>query len=228
VPASTHTIKETHLRRFVRFLVAIGGGACVAALVAAPALAGTITDPTGSGNPPAFAWPGDQNGGANGNPIYRDVSFSGYPAGVPVYVEVCDGISPSSAGYDPADHCDPATSPSSLPGPSGTFQASDFNHKFRPFKGESPQSIFICLSPNDPVPPNPNSLPVFRNCQLRISTNKVAVTGDQAYLTLTLPDASGGGEVPEVPYAVVLPLGAAAIGGAFFFIRKRRAAHAAA
>jgi hypothetical protein len=208
------------LRRFLKLLAALGGGACLAALVAAPAFAGSIDAPTG--NP--FAWPGD----SSGNPIYRDVTVSGFPAGTSIFLEVCDGADPTVSGWDPTEHCDLATSPSSIPGPGGTFPANDANRHFRPFKGESPQGIFICLSPNDPVPPNPNGLPVFRNCQVRASTSNNNATADQAFLHITLPDATGGGEVPEVPFAVILPLGAVAIGGGYLFIRKRRAAHAAA
>ena len=98
------------MRKFLQLLAVIGGGVIAAALFAAPAFAGSIDAP--SGNP--TVWPGD----AAGTPTYQDVTVSGYPAGVNVYVEVCDGTDPATTpGWDPTEHCDSASSPSPIPGP---------------------------------------------------------------------------------------------------------------
>jgi hypothetical protein len=208
------------LRKFLRLLVVIGGGAIASALIAAPAFAGSISSP--SGNP--YSWPGD----ASGTPTYQNVTVTGFTPVSNVFIEQCDGSNPSAAGWDPTEHCDLLTSPSPLAtnaSGGGTFLASDANHRFRPFKGASPDGLFNCVATGESAPPN--GLQTFTNCKIRVSSNNTATTGDQAFLTLSLP-ASGEPppDTPEVPFAVALPLGAAAIGGAFLIIRKRRTAHA--
>jgi hypothetical protein len=68
-----------------------------------------------------------------------------------------------------------------------TFTKDDPNFGFTPFKGESPGGLFNCLSLHDASPNN--GVPDFRNCTLRVSTNNAAVTGDQVFLNLLLPDS---------------------------------------
>jgi hypothetical protein len=209
----------------MKVLAILGGAVAGTLLIAAPAFAGSISAPTG--NP--FAWPG-----TNGDPNYVDVSFSGF-TGIPnVYIEQCDGTDPvTTPGWDAAEHCDLGSSPAPVSpdgSGNGTFQASDSNHHFKPFKGESPSGLFICKAPGDPDPSNPNLLPIFDNCKVRVSSNNTATTQDQAFLNITLPQGDGGPppDTPEVPFAVLLPLGAIGIGGSYFVIRKRRAVRAAA
>jgi hypothetical protein len=67
-----------------------------------------------------------------------------------------------------------------------TFSASNPNLRFTPFKGESPQGIFNCLTPTQADPGT--GLPSFRNCQIRVSTNNSAATADQTFLTIQIPD----------------------------------------
>jgi hypothetical protein len=76
------------------------------------------------------------------------------------------------------------------------FQPDDANHAFTPFRGESPQSLFNCLAPDQPALSTVNGLPDFRNCQVRLSTSDTTVTSDQQFFDLTLPDA-----VWEAPFA---------------------------
>ena len=63
-------------------------------------------------------------------------------------------------------------------------------------KGESPQALFNCLSPDQAALGVVNSLPDFRNCQVRLSTSNTNATSDQQFLDLTLPD-----DVWEAPFA---------------------------
>ena len=51
--------------------------------------------------------------------------------------------------------------------------------------------MFNCLSLHDPSPND--GVPDFRNCTVRVSTNNAAVTGDQVFLNILLPD---GGAAP--------------------------------
>jgi len=181
-------------------------------LMSAPAFAGSITSPTGS--PYVYT---------SLSPV--DVSVTGYSPTSSVYIEQCDGVSPSAPGWSPTADCDNGTSPAAgITNGSGayTFKASDINHAFTPFEGESPSGQFNCLYPGQANPSD--GLPGYTNCQIRVSSNNGAVTADQAFLTIQLPQPSA--QTPEVPYAVVLPLGALAIGGAYLVIRKRRAVRA--
>ncbi|MCU1454091.1 MAG: hypothetical protein JWN46_2237 [Acidimicrobiales bacterium] len=209
------------MRTQLRVLVAAGAASIGSLLVVAPALAGNITTP--STNP--FTVPGDTTGA----PQAFTVTGSGFTAGQQIYVEQCDGVAPTTPGYQVTTHCDLGSSPSAAIADSSgnvTFPAADPNLGFTPFKGVSPQGQFNCLAPNDATPSN--GLSSYRNCQLRLSSNNTATTGDQAFITMTLPDAATPPPAtPEAPYAVLLPLGAVAVGGGLYLNRRRAARHAA-
>ena len=109
-----------------------------------------------------------------------------------VSLEQCDGVVHTAPGWSPTTHCDLGSSQSPVLADgtgTATFLSTDPNHAFTPFKGESPQSLFNCLSPNDPALSPVNSLQDFRNCQIRVSTSNTNVTGDQSFLSIQLPDA---------------------------------------
>ena len=210
------------MRRVLKILAVCGVGVVGAAVLAAPAFATSITAPSG----PTFVVPGD----ASGNPQSFTVTATGFSSGAVVSIEQCDGKSPSDPTWTATADCDLGSSPAAATADGSgnvTFPANDPNFGFTPFKNISPQHLFNCLSPNDPALNPTNHKTDWRNCQIRVSTNNTAATADQTFLTLQLPDAVQGGEVPEVPYAVVLPIGAVAIGGAFLVVRKRRSAHVA-
>jgi hypothetical protein len=188
-----------------------------------PAFAGSISSPTSP-----FTWPGD----SSGNPTTSvDITVNFPPAPgtqhSTVFLEECDGVSPTTPGWDPNIHCDNGTSPAGgVTDANGnfTFSHTDANHAFTPSKGTLPSGSFDCLSPHDPAPND--GLPQFRNCQIRASTNNGAVTTDQTFITIVLPDA--GAVTPEVPLAIVLPISALVLGGGFFALKKRQDARAAA
>ncbi|MFN8019165.1 MAG: hypothetical protein U0P45_13730 [Acidimicrobiales bacterium] len=186
-------------------------------LAATPAFAGSITSP--SSNP--YTVPGD----ATGTPQSFTITASGFTAGQQVYVEQCDGVASTTSGWNPTEHCDLGTSPSPKTADSSgnvTFTANDPNWGFTPFKGLSPQGLFTCGAPAD-TDPN-DGIPYFENCQVRVSSSNTAVTADQTFFTITLPDAATPPpSTPEAPYAVMLPLGAVVAVGAYFGIKKLRA-----
>jgi len=76
-----------------------------------------------------------------------------------------------------------------------TFSALDRNHAFRPFSGESPQSLFNCVGASQRPPEN--SLPTFARCTLRVSSNNAAATSDQAFAAIELTVARS----PSAPLA---------------------------
>src|SRR5262249_35516297 len=153
-------------------------GFAAALLRPGAAFAGTITTP--STNP--FTVQAD----SNHNPLPFTINATGFTAGTQVFVEQCDGVSPTAPGWSPVIDCDLGSSPApALVNSQGnvTFPSTDRNHAFHPFKGVSPQGLFNCLASGQ-ADPN-NGLKSFTNCQVRVSSNNTVPTGDQAFLTLT-------------------------------------------
>src|SRR3974390_101583 len=124
------------------------------------ALATSITQPSVS----PFVVAGD---GA-GNPLPFTIVATGFSAGHQVFVEQCDGVPTSAQGWNPLTNCDLSSSPAPViadQNGTATFDASGA-HAFTPFKGESPQTLFNCLSPNEPPLGPSNGLPAYRNCKI--------------------------------------------------------------
>jgi hypothetical protein len=122
-----------------------------------------------------------------GSPAAITVVAVGFTAGSLVYVEQCDGVATTTAQWSPTVHCDLGSSPSAAIADSrglATFSSTDRNRAFRPFAGESPQSLFNCLAPSQAAPTN--GLPNFTNCTLRVSTSNTAVTTDQTFIPVVL------------------------------------------
>ena len=207
------------MRRIRGLLVLLAGATLGVFLLAAPAFGtGSITSP---------AVPIQVPGDSNGNPLPFNMAFTGMPASVPILAEMCDGVSPATQGYTVSQHCDPTTSLTPViasPSGGGTFDNDIGGSQtgFVPTKGALVG--FNCLGPNDTD--LSNGQPNFHNCQVKLSTSNGQDTSDQVFATLVLPDSHG--DVPEVPYAVILPIGAIGLGAAYFVIRKRRTAWTAA
>ena len=151
---------------------------CMHWVTAAPAVASSFVQPPSS--PVVVAVP------PSGRVATLEVVASGFASGALVFVEQCDGVSPDQAQWSPTTHCDLGSSPSPAIADAhgvATFPATDRNHAFRPFVGESPQSLFNCNAPARPMPTN--GLPDFSHCTLRVSTSNTVVTGDQSFLGVT-------------------------------------------
>jgi hypothetical protein len=130
------------------------------------------------------------------------VSATGFEPGTSVYIEQCDGKSPSAPQWSPTLDCDLGTSTSpAIADASGAvvFRAGDGNRTFRPFTGESPQSSFNCVARQAAAPPN--GLPNFDTCQIRVSSNNSSATSDQVFAPLVLA-AEGKGTAPAVASAL--------------------------
>ncbi len=159
------------MRGMSRRLAVVGIAAAVIVASASAAFA-AITSPTG--NP--FVVSGD----SAGNPQPFTITANGFTPGVPVYVEECDGKTPNVGTWNVNIDCDNGRStPGNVADGSGnvTFAVGgDF--QFTPFKGESPSTLFNCLSPHGA--PIGNGLQNWTNCQLRVSSNNASHTGDES------------------------------------------------
>jgi hypothetical protein len=164
-------------RRFVEAAMVV---AVLLTAAATRADAASFTEPHGS--------PIHVTTDAQGHPKALIVAVAGFAPGALVYVEQCDGVDPNSHGWDPTINCDLGNSPAAVVvahNGTATFDPSDASHRFVPFAGASPQSLFNCVPSGDRAPAN--GLPSFPSCQVRVSTSPTLATPDQIFLTLALP-----------------------------------------
>jgi hypothetical protein len=218
--------------RALRAFGALVGASLAVFLMAGPASAGTISQPNTNPFQTSPAPATCPTGAVCPTTYTFDASFTivyaGFPARTNVFATMCDGLPPSTPGYDPNFDCDNGTTtpaaPSDVNG-AGTFPAFDHNLGFYPVHGIAPSGNWSCVAPGEPNPLP--GFPFYTNCQLKVTVNQSLVNPGDALLTLTL--APPGGQVPEVPYAILLPLGAAVLlTGGYVISRRRRNAHAAA
>jgi hypothetical protein len=172
----------------VALLLAFG----TACAIVARAGASTITVPTGTPHVDANA------------PLA--VVVTGFRPGQNVYIEQCDGVSPTAPHWSSTLDCDNGTSPPAVIADAqgtATFAIDDVSRAFRPFEGESPSTLFNCLSPGSRA--LNNQLPTFTNCKVRVSSNNASATGDQVFLPIVLTGRSvsrSSGGSPSPPTTV--------------------------
>lgn len=208
-------------RLFALFALAFGAVIAVTPTVSAAA-ATTITEPAhvpyavtldSSNRPQAFT-----------------VVAKGFRPGSLVYVEQCDGHAPTDANWRAAANCDLGSSPAAAivdKNGTATFDASDKNHAFHPFLGESPQQLFNCVPKGITAPKD--DLPTYSTCQVRVSSNNYSSTTDQVFFALTLPTAlasaksSHSSSSNRAAVVAVIVAAALLLGGGWFFLTRRRA-----
>jgi hypothetical protein len=172
------------MRKRSRHAAILALAVALVAALGASAWAVTVT-PTHAPSENPFWVPRD----AAGNPQFFDISATGLGHNEPAFVEVCDGVSPTTQSYSSSQHCDLASGGEANTDSSGnvTFHASDSNERLNIFVGLSPQGFFNCVGPTDALPNN--GQPSYRNCQVRVSGGTSGDTTEQAYFTLSEPDA---------------------------------------
>ena len=222
------------MRNTTKLLAAAGTVAAGSLMMAAPAFAATaITSPACGSTCPVTSYTSADH---NGQPKPWTVTGSGFTAGQQVFEEICDGVAPTTGGYDPGAHCDIGSSGSAAVADSSgnvSFPASSTNLQIHPFLGDSPQGIFACIYPGQGVGNNGYSGAAgtaYTNCQLRLSTNNTAVTSDQVYQTISYVDPASTATAPATTsYGAAAALGGSTVvlAGGLFLARKRRAASAA-
>jgi hypothetical protein len=228
------------VRKRVGVLAAVGSICTLILLTASPAFAGSITGPLCGPAPGTVCTPAnpyqaltDVNSSGVGTPRFFTITGTGYtPQGTNVVLEVCDGTPPTTAGWDPTLNCDVLTAPAAAiadANGSVTFAATDTNRRLKLFDGLGPNSLFNCVRADEPDPGNgfPTfGIPGTAPCQVRMSTNNTVGTTDQAFFSFALIRAP---QVPEAPYAILLPAGALLLfGGGYVVTRRRRSSQASA
>jgi hypothetical protein len=213
------------VRRIWKPVAVLAGVIAVLAVMAVPAFgAASISSP---GDP--FTVPNAADGTT---PAKFPINTSGWapmtPAGPGDTVDlmICDPANPvGDPTWTAAAHCDLGTDVSKLANSSGNanFLATGAT-AIQMFRGAGPSNIFACNAAGDPPV---SGIPNYNNCRL-VAMNATGnnVPGLVASITLTLSPPTA--QTPEVPYAVILPIGALLVGGGFLVIRRRRAQQAAA
>ncbi len=234
-------------------VVGLGGTGVALVATATPAFAAGVfvSPPVTPTDNPSFTLPAD----AKGNPLPPDVVSTNFPPNNSIFIEVCDGKSPSAQGYDVTIDCDNTTSPTQIQSQGLTYQemfkTSNHNEEVLPFRGMGGSDVFNCLAPEDVKPgtkpsasdgsvtpigdttkngnPIDTGQPSWNNCKVKVSSNNASNTADQSFITFSLANTPAGPppSTPEAPLAVILPLGAAGLfAGGFAINRRRRSNHA--
>jgi hypothetical protein len=136
----------------------------------------------------------------SGRPVPFTIVATGFAPGSHVYVEQCDGVSPSAPLWSPTIDCDLGTSPAGAAASAdgrATFAANDRNYGFHPFRGMSPESLFNCLAVGQVSPHN--GLLDSRHCTVRVSTSNSAPTADQVFFVIDLPAPPPGSSSATSP-----------------------------
>jgi hypothetical protein len=217
-PRSRRLDEGSSVRRF-KYLALLAGVLAVVAVTAGPAFgAASITSP--NSNP--FTVP---NAADNTTPAQFPVTVTGFTASIDtIDLMVCDPTDPATdQTWTAAAHCDFGTDVGKTANASGgaSFTAAQSVPMFR---GASPSNSFACNAAGDP---QVSGIQNYTNCRL-VAMNAVGDIHPSLVTSITLTLSPPGGLVPEVPYAVILPVGALLVGGAFLVIRKRRAQQLAA
>src|SRR5262249_2993202 len=150
------------------------------------------------------------------------LSFSGYPANQLMFATQCNNNTTNNPNLDINRDCDPLSLNAEFTSDgSGAGVIDDFSvFTGKPLQPNLPR---VCQGESDRVPPG---FPAFSPCYIRLTDNQNNNVTDAVFKPITFKPTTTP-PVPEAPYTVLLPLGAAAVlGGAYFVVRNRRAAAA--
>jgi len=165
---------------------------------------------------------------AHGKPVSFTIVAAGYPVGHQVFVEQCNGLAPSAPNWSPNLDCDVGGAPAPVIVDAhgvARFPAGDPNHGFQPVLGQSPSSLFNCVTSGGTAPSN--GLTSYRTCQVRVSTNNTQPTSDQVFLSMVFGRGSGASSSSSSSHFgwfVGIVLVAAGTVAALVWLRARRPA----
>lgn len=147
------------------------------------------------------------------------VSWTGQPANTPIFMKVC-GKSKDDPTFRNGIDCAMMTEVVS----NGTATGSG-SFQLDVFRGPDPSGDFDfgCYAPGDTVVDGYEN----RGCWIYLTNNTTMNNADAVELPLEF--VSSGGEIPEAPIAILLPVTAAIVAaGGFMFMRQRQQAGSAA
>jgi hypothetical protein len=168
---------------------------------------------------------------ASGNTQAVTIRASGFKPGDQVVIVQCNGVPATDVAWRPTFDCDSATATAAATADDHgdvSFPAGDVNFGLRIVKGPSPQRLFNCLAPGDPEPNN--GVKSYTTCQVRVTTDVVHPSNDQAFMSFQFKGNTGGTSSSSdsntgVIVIIVVIAAVVIVGGAMFItMRRRRAA----
>ena len=200
--------------------------ACVSVLVFSSSgqAATRITEPTASPFPVLYD---------TGTTQQVTVKASGFKPNDQVTLVQCDGVPGTDVNWRPTVDCDTGTAVAAATADEKgdvIFPAGDVNFGLQIVKGPSPQRLFNCLAPgeNDPK----NGLKSYTTCQIRVTTDLVHRSPDQAFLsfqfkgnTSAASDSSSSSDSNTTVVVLVVVAAVVLVGGAIVLVMRRRRAH---
>jgi len=168
---------------------------------------------------------------ATGKALPVTVVAKGFKPGSQVFVEACNGRTPSDPNWSPTLDCDSGTATApAIADSTGTarFSKTDRNRMFTPVVGASPSKLFNCIAPHS-TPPS-DDLTSYTTCQIRVASNNVLPTDDQVFRAVVIGSGgSSGSGAAGVIFVIVMVLVLAGIAvGVVLWVRRRRTASAPA
>jgi hypothetical protein len=246
------------MTRFSKAFAGLAGGAAIAALAAAPALAFTTPSVTNLGSPSDNAATTqtvevvrgvgliDGVGNATPNPNSGDtltINFSGFAATQATYKAflcnpkaanpVYDGILDCAelSGATVATATGSGTMSNIRVGDGGFFVRHDGQRDWECAESTpapAPGDSFPKAGVVDPTDFGVGPTTLYRDCYVvvrNVSTSQSDTTPSSNELfPVSFVAANPGTQVPEAPYAALMPLAALAVGGGAFLIVRRRSA----
>lgn len=200
-----------HLSRLPR-RIAVGAGFLLALLACAAPPSGALGSVTVSPTPTPFTSEQTQ--------ATVNVEWTGQKPNLPIFIKICSKsiTNPTfNQGIDCSILSEVAT-PGGTPDGSGSYQ-------FDIFRGVEPSGDYNwgCFAPGDTVPAGIQD----RGCWVYVTNNVAANVTDAAEAQLQY--TASGGDIPEAPIGVLLPVSAAVVAaGGFLFLRQRQQANGSA
>jgi hypothetical protein len=183
------------------------------------AVVGSVAIAAAASAAPDFT-PAPNSNLSNGDIV--SLTFSGYPASQLMFAVQCNNNTTNNPNLDITRDCDPLSLNSEFHSDANGAGVID---DFGVFTGKptQPNLPWVCQAASDPVPPG---FTAYSTCYIRLTDNQNNNNTDAVFKPITFKPTTTP-PVPEAPYTVLLPLGAAAVlGGAYFVVRNRRAAAA--
>jgi hypothetical protein len=171
----------------------------------------------------APAWAGSGTATPNSNlpsPATVVVTWTGMAANGAIYISQCDGSDPADPAWDSTINCSFLSQVQRAGTPTGTGSYNTFTVKLDPGA-----DTFVCGPASGPTGTvQPDGRTLYNNCTIRVTDVSPDTRTREFFLPISFADQPGN-QVPEAPFAILLPIGGIAlIGGAYLILRGRKPA----